>query len=107
MLAMLLAVQAVAGPPAPREARRSMAQASVPCPVTAPGDEIVVCGRPTDPRLPPLPAPARRAPDSAMTFRLPGGGTGNVHAVQSTLPGATGAGAVVSLRMPFGGVKAR
>ncbi|MEG8026830.1 hypothetical protein [Sphingomonas aerolata] len=37
-----------------------------------------------------------------MTFRLPGGGTGKVHAVQSTLPGATGSGAVVTLRIPFG-----
>ncbi len=107
MLAMLLAVQAVAGPPAPREVRRPLAQASVPCPVTAPGDEIVVCGRPTDQRMPPLPAPARRAPDSAMTFRLPGGGTGNVHAIKSRLPSAAGSGAAVTLRMPFGGVKTR
>ncbi|MDY0965903.1 MULTISPECIES: hypothetical protein [Sphingomonas] len=70
--------------------------------MTPPGGEIVVCARPTDQRLARLPTPPVSSPDAPMTFRLPGGGTGNVHAVQSTLPGATGSGAVVTLRIPFG-----
>lgn len=101
MLAMLLILQGVAGPPAPRIARKTP-PVSVPCPEIVPGDEIIVCGRPDDQRLGRLPEPQRRAPEAPLTFRLPGGGQGNVHAVQSTLPGATGSGAVVSLRFPFG-----
>jgi len=107
MLAMLLAIQAIAGPPAPREPRKAAPRASVPCPETVAGDDILVCGRPTDQRLPPLPEPVGQTTDAPMTFRLPGGGTGNVHAIQTTLPGATGSGMVVSLRMPFGKPKAR
>jgi len=100
MLAMLLILQGVAGPPAPRIAHKTP-PATVPCPEIVPGDEIIVCGRPDDQRLGRLPEP-QRAPDALLTFRLPGGGQGNVHAVQSTLPGATGSGAVMSLRIPFG-----
>jgi hypothetical protein len=37
-----------------------------------------------------------------MTFRLPGGGTGNVHAVRTELPGAIGQGVAVTLKIPFG-----
>ena len=102
MIAVLIGLQAVAGPPLPRELRPPVSRAATPCPVTPPGGEIVVCGRPTDQRLARLPTPPVNAPDAPMTFRLPGGGTGKVHAVQSTLPGATGSGAVVTLRIPFG-----
>lgn len=102
MLAMLLLIQAVAGPPVPPELRKPVPRSSKPCPDTPTGDEILVCGRQEDRRLAKLPEPVRRAPEDAMTFRLPGGGTGNVHAIQTTLPGATGSGAAVTLRIPFG-----
>ncbi len=37
-----------------------------------------------------------------LSFRLPGGGTRNVHAIASELPGARGQGMAVTLRIPFG-----
>ena len=66
MLAMLLILQGVAGPPAPRITRK-IPPATVPCPEIGPGDEIIVCGRPDDQRLGRLPEPQRRAPDAPLT----------------------------------------
>ncbi len=102
MFAMLL-LQAVAGPPLPADLRKPVARASTPCvPNTADGGEIVVCGHPTDQRLAKLPERYVKPRGDPMTFQLPGGGTGNVHAVQTTLPGATGSGLVVALKIPLG-----
>jgi hypothetical protein len=75
----------------------------MPCPVQPdPDGEIVVCARPTDQRLATLPEPIAPAPQDPMTFRLPGGGTGNVHAIRTELPGAIGQGVAVTLKIPFG-----
>lgn len=100
--ALLLLIQAVSGPPVPLELRKPVVRSAAPCPIQAEG-EIIVCGRaPESRRLETLPDRPSRSPPEPLTFRLPGGGTGNVHAVQSNLPGATGPGAVVSLKIPFG-----
>lgn len=99
--ALLLLIQAVSGPPTPVELRKPVVR--TPCPIQAEGGEIVVCGRAPDThRLGTLPERPSRAAQEPLSFRLPGGGTGNVHAVQNTLPGASGPGAVTTLRIPFG-----
>ncbi|MEG3161276.1 hypothetical protein U1763_12270 [Sphingomonas sp. LB2R24] len=103
MLAGLFLLQAVAGPPLPPELRKRVARATMPCPVqTDPYGEIVVCARPTDQRLAKLPQPVQPPPFDPLSFRLPGGGKGNVHAIRSELPGAVGQGGAVTLKMPFG-----
>lgn len=103
MLAGLLLLQAVAGPPLPPEPRKRVARATMPCPVqTDPDGEIVVCARPTDQRLAKLPEPVQPPPFDPLSFRLPAGGTGNVHAIRTELPGAVGQGGAVTLKMPFG-----
>jgi hypothetical protein len=100
--ALLLLLQAVSGPPVPLELREPVVRSAA-CSTHAEGGEIVVCGRtPERQRLKTLPEPAARSAQDALAFRLPGGGTGNVHAVQTNLPGATGPGAVLSLGIPFG-----
>ncbi len=100
ILALLL--QSVAGPPVPRELRRPTPRVALPCPVTQPGEEIVVCARPTDQRLAPLPEPTRPPRGEPLSLRLPGGGHGNVHAIRTELPGAIGQGAAISLKIPLG-----
>ncbi len=103
MLAGLFLLQAVAGPPLPPELRKRVARATMPCPVqTDPYVEIVVCARPTDQRLAKLPQPVQPPPFDPLSFRLPGGGKGNVHAIRTELPGAVGQGGAVTLKMPFG-----
>lgn len=99
-LALLL--QSVAGPPVPRALRPSPPRVALPCPVTRPGEEIVVCARPTDQRLAPLPQPTQPPRGDPLSFRLPGGGSGNIHAIRTELPGAIGQGAAVTLKIPFG-----
>lgn len=69
--------------------------------------EVVVCGRPSDQRLHPLPSlPEAKRIDPA-TFRLPGIGTAHLHAIHSALPGAEGNGVAVTLTVPLGKPKAR
>jgi len=103
MLAGLFLLQAVAGPPLSPELRKRVARATMPCPVqTDPYGEIVVCARPTDQRLAKLPQPVQPPPFDPLSFRLPGGGKGNVHAIRTELPGAVGQGGAVTLKMPFG-----
>ena len=63
---------------------------------------IVVCGRPSDQRLHPLPRLPETKPFDPAGFRLPGGGMARVHAIQSELPGAVGQGVAVTLSVPFG-----
>ena len=103
MLTGLLLLQAVAGPPLPPDLRKRVPRATMPCPVqTDPEGEIVVCARPTDQRLAKLPEPVQPPPFDPLSFRLPGGGKGNVHAIRTELPGAVGQGGAVTLKMPFG-----
>ncbi len=103
MLAGLLLLPAVAGPPLPPELRKRPVRLTMPCPVqTDPDGDIVVCARPTDQRLATLPEPVQPPRGDPLSFRLPGGGTGNVHAIRTELPGAIGQGAAVTLKMPFG-----
>lgn len=102
MLVGLLLLQAVAGPPLPPELRKRVPRATMPCPVQSdPDGEIVVCARPTDQRLAELPEPLQPVRGDPLSFRLPGGGTGNIHAVRTELPGGIGQGAAVTLKIPF------
>ncbi|KQN05511.1 MULTISPECIES: hypothetical protein [Sphingomonas] len=106
MLAGLLLLQAVAGPPLPPELRKRPVRSTMPCPVqTDPDGEIVVCARSTEQRLATLPEPVQPPRGDPLSFRLPGGGTGNVHAIRTQLPGASGQGAAVTLKLPFGNGK--
>jgi len=100
--ALIVLLQSVSGPPVPAELRKAAARSAAPCPVTRDGEEIVVCARPTDQRLARLPEPDTRAPEDALSFRLPGGGKGNVHAFQRSFGGATGQGVAVTLTVPLG-----
>lgn len=94
----LLQVAAVVGPVPP------IVLARRPCPAAGSSDEVVVCGRPGDQgqRLRPLPPYRSGATRDPLGFRLPGGGTGNVHPFRKDLPSASGQGIAVSLRLPFG-----
>ncbi|WP_242096813.1 MULTISPECIES: hypothetical protein [unclassified Sphingomonas] len=94
-------LQAVAGlpasPPLP-----PLSVTARPCPAGDDG-EITVCARKSDPpRLVKLPEERVASPQDRMTFRLPGHATGNVHAFQRDLQGATSQGAAVTIRVPFG-----
>ena len=102
MLAGLLLLQAVAGPPLPPELRKRAPRISMPCPSEPGGGEIVVCAKPTDQRLETLPQSVAPPLDDLLSFRLPGGGKGNVHAIRTELPGGIGQGAAVTLKIPFG-----
>ena len=103
-ITLILLLQAVAGPPVPRDLRPAIVNLPRPCPTAASGGEIVVCGRaPDGQRLEKLPDRSQsRSVQDPLTFRLPDGGTGDVHAVQNNLPGGTGSGLVTTLRIPFG-----
>ncbi|HXH14661.1 MAG TPA: hypothetical protein VNJ10_00840 [Sphingomonas sp.] len=102
MLVGLLLLQAVAGPPLPPELRKRTARKATPCSTESDSGETVVCARPTDQRVDPLPEPVVAARGDPLSFRLPGGGKGNVHAIRTELPGGIGQGAAVTLKMPFG-----
>jgi hypothetical protein len=102
MLAGLLLLQAVAGPPLPPELRKRAPRPTMPCPIQAdPDGEIIVCARPNDQRLAHLAEPVQPTPADPLSFRVPGGGTGNVHAIRTELPGGIGQGAAVTLKIPF------
>ena len=101
MAPIVLLFQVAAGPPSrPTDLRAAVAR---PCPKAEDEGDIVVCGRPEErPRLARLPVPVRRSLEDAASFRLPGGGRGNVHAIQTQLPGAVGRGGAITLGLPFG-----
>jgi hypothetical protein len=106
MLTVILLVQAVAGPPTPTELRPF--RVLPPCPSPEDGGEIVVCGRKgSDQRLEKLPERYADHADRPLSFMLPGGANGNVHAFQNNLPGATSQGVAVSITLPFGRKKAK
>jgi len=65
----------------------------MPCPVqTDPDGDIVVCARRTDQRLATLAEPVHPPRGDPLSFRLPGGGTGNVHAIRTEFPTRSGKG---------------
>lgn len=101
MLALIVLLQAVAGPPVPRDLKPLTIVK--PCPSADGSGDIVVCGRQQNgPRLERLPDRDRGALPDDVSFRLPGGGKADLHALQSTLPGGTGQGAAVTFSIPFG-----
>ena len=103
MLMLALLAQATAAPEGAD--RLSVAPRACPAGPSADG-EVVVCGRPNDQRLRPLPAlPETKHVDPA-TFRL-AGGTVNLHAIHTALPGAEEQGVAATLTVPFGKPKAR
>ncbi len=104
MLTLALLVQAAA-PPVGTE-RLSVASRACPSGPSADGD-VVVCARPIDRRLHPLPPLAEAKHIDPTTFRLPGIGTAHLHAIHSALPGGEGNGVAVTLTIPFGKPKAR
>lgn len=66
--------------------------------------EVVVCARPGESphRLKPLPPRPGDPPRAPLGFRLPGGGEGRLHAVQSNLLGASGQGLAITAKIPLG-----
>lgn len=99
---MMLAIQAVAGPPAPTGPVR----VEQPCPVAQPGEEIVVCARPNDGfRLKPLAdryTPERTPPKAETTIN----GVGSVAVEAEQAADAQGTPinrAMIRLRVPIGG----
>lgn len=99
---MMLAMQAVAGPPSPAK----QVPVERPCPAPQPGEEIVVCARPNDRfRLKPLSDryTAERAPPKAETA-IDGVGTVAVEAERAAdAQGAPINRAMIRLRVPIGG----
>ncbi|QNE30968.1 hypothetical protein F1C10_02685 [Sphingomonas sp. NBWT7] len=99
---MMLALQVIAGPPAPVPPRRATERS---CPVAQPGEDIVVCAPPNDTyRLKPLPGrfAADRTPPKAETTIA---GVGRVAA--EVEQGADAQGGVINramirLRIPLG-----
>ena len=106
-MTMALVVQTMAGPAGPEPAaspdpRLSVLPPACPAGPTVSGD-VIVCARRRDAdrlgTLPPL--PDREAADP-MTFRLPGAGTGRVHAFQRDLQGASSQGVALTMTIPLG-----
>ena len=102
---LMLALSAQVTPPDGTE-RLSVAPRACPSGPSADGD-VVVCARPIDRRLHPLPPLAQAKHVEPATFRLPGIGTAHLHAIHSALPGGEGNGFTVTLTVPFGNPKAR
>ncbi len=106
MLTLALIIVQVA--PAPTDGAERLLSSSSACPAGPSADgTIVVCGRPNDQRLHPLPRLPDAKPFDPAVFRLPGIGTARVHAIQSELPGAVGQGVAVTLSVPFRNGKTR
>ena len=106
MLALLALFQAVAmstNPiPTPPPARIDLlSPGPKPCPTDGDQQDIVVCARRHADRLEPLPDRPGPPDLPPMTVRLPGGGTANLHAADTDLPGGHGSAAVVTVKVPF------
>ena len=97
---LMLALLAQATPPDGTE-RLSVAPRTCPSGPSTDG-EVVVCARPDDQRLRPLPPLAEVRHIDPATFRLPGIGTAHLHTIHSSLPGAEGNGVAATLTVPFG-----
>lgn len=95
MLLAIALVQAAAGP-APTVTPR--------CVPSGAGDEVVICGRRGESpyRLKPLPPRPGDPPRDRLGFKLPGGGSGRVHAIQSNVGGFTGQGLAVTASISLG-----
>lgn len=103
---LVVALLVVQTDPAPADGVERLSVSVRACPAGPSADgTIVVCGRLTDQRLHPLPRLPDTKPFDPAGFRLPGGGTGRIHAIQSELPGAVGQGVAVTLTVPFGRAK--
>jgi hypothetical protein len=66
------------------------------------GDTITVCGNPNGSRLPTLDEARWAEKPIRPDFRLPGGGSGTVQAMQRDLPGARGVGVMATATIPLG-----
>ncbi len=86
--------------PSPDEAGDAAMIAKRPC--RPGGDTITVCGNPNGRRLPTLDEARWAEKPLRPDFRLPGGGSGTVTAVQRGLPGASGVGLMVTGTIPLG-----
>lgn len=106
MLAALLLLVAVAAQdrapifPSPDEAGDAAMVPKRPC--RPGGDTITVCGNPKGSRLPTLDEARWAEKPLRPDFRLPGGGSGTVTAVQRDLPGARGVGLMATATIPLG-----
>ena len=103
MQALLLFLQAAATStnPAPARGIDLLSLSPKPCPTDGDPEDIVVCARRHTDRLQPLPDKPGPPDLPPMTVRLPGGGTANLHAAGTDLPGAHGSAAVVTIKVPF------
>lgn len=102
---LLLAIQTVSGPPAPVPTRRVSER---PCPIAQPGEDIVVCARPSDRyRLKPLPqgfAAERDPPKAEMNIAGVGAVAAEVEQGRDAQGGPINR-AMIRLRIPLGGKK--
>ena len=106
MHALLALLQAAAmstspAPAAPPERIDLLSLGPKPCPTDGDQQDIIVCARRHADRLGSLPDKPGPPDLPPMTVRLPGGGTANLHAADTDLPGAHGSAAVVTVKMPF------
>ncbi len=105
MRALLVLLQAAAtstnSPTPPPERIDLLSLGPKPCPTDGAPEDIVVCARRQTNRLQPLPDKPGPPDLPPMTVRLPGGGTANFHAADTSLPGGHGSAAVVTLKVPF------
>lgn len=99
MLALLIQAALPTDPPL----RIDLLSVTQHCPDASAGGDVVVCGRPADRRLHPVEPPARPVTGPPLTLHIPGGGTANLHAIQTTQSsGAIGRGVAATLRIPLG-----
>lgn len=69
------------------------------CGADAAEGEVVVCGARATDRMATLPEVVE--PPIRAQIGLGGGATATLHGIQSNLPGGTGSGAAVTIRVPF------
>lgn len=105
MRALLVLLQAAATTinplPPPPETIDLLSLGPKPCPTDIDPTDIVVCARRHTDRLGSLPDKPGPPDLPPATVRLPGGGTANLHAADTSLPGGHGSAAVVTVKVPF------
>jgi hypothetical protein len=103
MRTALMLLAQVYGPADPNELHEAIARPAASCPADDEDGEIVVCARPIESqRLTRLRDDVVAAPPDPLSFRVPGGGTGRFHAIQSNVGGFTGPGVAITVRIPLG-----